>query len=503
MKLPLLRYTATVFFCLLTAVSGGSAQTVSGDLTLEHVIGRLSLESPSAQIEKLYYLNDILEYENYKKGMLPAVSLSVNPLNLNRSLRLLQNPSDGSYSYVNDYSNSSSLGVSVNQKIGFTGGSLSVNSSLDYLNEFSMGRHSFGTTPFSIGYSQQLWGGGRLHRMERKIEEQKNLVMVKQYCTRICQIQNEALEMFLDAARGRLEMELAERNSHTNDTLLEISRLKLEHGSITEYDHKQIELQALNVRYTLEGATRNYEESRMRLCTYLGISPEGVSIVVPELDMPPLPDSELVMELVRLNNTYGAEKRIEEMEAERNLLSTRSSSKFNGNFSINYGMNQHANNLVDAYRNGNTRGAVSVGLQIPVFQWGTNRNDLRIAENSFQATMLGIEKQLREFEGEVREKISAYSHSVNLWLTAQQAWELAGEQYLMLVRKFRLEKVSIFELTTAQSEQNAAMERYFAAMRDVYTNYYSLRLLTLYDFAEGRELENVLLLDNRKKHRTE
>jgi len=158
-------------------------------VTLDEVVNILSLKSSAAQIEKLNYQNEILQFENYKKSFLPSISLNINPVNPNRSLRLLQKPFDGSYSYIEDYSNNSSIGISVRQKVGITGGEFNVGSNINYLNEFSQKRNSFSTTPFSIGYSQQLWGGGKLHRLEKEIEYARNNIAIKQYCTKISQIQ--------------------------------------------------------------------------------------------------------------------------------------------------------------------------------------------------------------------------------------------------------------------------------------------------------------------------
>ena len=59
-------------------------------LTLSDVINYYSLSSPMAKIEYLNFQNEILEFANYKKGLLPAISFNVNPVNFNRSLRLLQ-----------------------------------------------------------------------------------------------------------------------------------------------------------------------------------------------------------------------------------------------------------------------------------------------------------------------------------------------------------------------------------------------------------------------------
>ncbi|MBR8738411.1 TolC family protein [Bacteroides pyogenes] len=464
-------------------------QESSRKVTLDEVVNVLSLNSSTALIEKLNYQNEILQFEIYKKGFLPSFSLHFNPINFNRSLRMLQQPDDGSYSYVEDYSNNGSAGISIRQKIGITGGELNVGSNINYLNEFSRKRNSFSTTPFSIGYSQQLWGGRKLHRLEKKIEYAKNNIAIKQYCTKISQIQQQALGLFMKALLGRMEQDLARQTAQSNDTLLQLAHIKLNSGHITEYDLKQIELQSINSQYAYENAVKNYSEAQERLAVFLGISFSDVSI--PEFNVPIAIDTHSVLFYVKRNNPFSKQQEIQSLEAERSLFSAKLSNRFNGNVSLNYGVNQYADNFMDAYRNGNIRQSVVIGFQIPVFQWGINKNRIQIAENNYEASKLSIHKRMRDFENEVKENVNNYNHSVKLWLTAEKAYHLSQEQYRILIQKFSLGKVSVYELTAAQSDQNNAMQRYYSAIRDTYNSYFTLRTMALYDFKENVELEEV------------
>ena len=122
---------------------------------------------------------------------------------------------------------------------------------------------------------------------------------------------------------------------------------------------------------------------------------------------------------------------------------------------------------------------------------------MRIAENTYQASNLTIENRILEFENEIKEKINTYNQSVKLWFTAERAYKLSQEQYRMLVQKFTLGKVSVYELTTALNDQNDAMQRYYTAIRDSFDSYFSLRNMALYDFKKETELE-VLFTDRRK-----
>lgn len=63
----------------------------------------------------------------------------------------------------------------------------------------------------------------------------------------------------------------------------------------------------------------------------------------------------------------------------------------------------------------------------------------------------------------------------------------------MAIQKFILGKVSAYELNTALSNQNMAMDNYYTAIKNVYINYYVLRSLALYDFKRMLNLEKVLI----------
>lgn len=247
-----------ILFSLFTFVSCMNlhSQVALRQITIDDVVNTLSLESSAAKVEILRSKNDLLQFDNYKKGFLPAISLSMNPVNFNRALRILQQPNDGSYSYIEDYSNTSNLGVTIRQKVGLTGGSLQVGSNLSYLNEFSRNRHSFSTSPFNIGYSQQFWGGRKLYRLEKNIEYAKNEIAIKQHCISISQVQQEALNLFMSTLLNLLEYKMARQNKETNDTLLYIGEAKLNNGKITDYDYKQIEFQSLNTQYVYENTKK-------------------------------------------------------------------------------------------------------------------------------------------------------------------------------------------------------------------------------------------------------
>lgn len=488
-----MKNTTTAYLLILFCHTNIFSQKAELHLTLTQALDSLALISTTANIEKIRYKNDILLFENYKKSFLPSLSFSLNPINFNRSLRILQHPTDGSYSYIEDYSNNSNAGISIRQKLSLTGGEINIGSNINYLNEFTRKQSSFSTSAITLGYTQQLLGGNKQLNIETKIEYAKNKISLKEYCTELAQIQQNVLELFMKALLSKMEKDLAYEATLSNDTLMQLARIKIANGNITEYELKQIELQLINAQYAYENASKKYIVNLERLAVFLGIS--EVDIEIPYFDVPLAIDAHIVMFYVKRNNPFSKKQEIQQLEAEKNLITTKLSNQFNGNISLRYGVNQYADNFADAYRNGNTQQSILIGFQIPVFQWGINKNRIQIAKNNYAASKLAIDKQIREFETEIKEHVNNYNQSVKLWFTAEKAYHLSQEQYKLITQKFSLGKVSVYELKAAQNDQDNAMQRYYSAIKDTYFSYYKLRTMALYDFKHDVELEELFIND--------
>lgn len=142
-----------------------------------------------------------------------------------------------------------------------------------------------------------MWGGGKLQRLENKIERAKNEVAVKQYCSNIAQIQQQALTLYLSAILSKMDSELAIDIKQSNDTLLHIAEIKLRNGSITEYDYKQMELQSLNLQYMYENAVKHYAESIQNF--YFFRIENNAEITIPDFDLPLTIDARLAIYYVK------------------------------------------------------------------------------------------------------------------------------------------------------------------------------------------------------------
>lgn len=480
----------TVWFLLFPALLQGQPYQIS----LEQVLNEWCLVSPSAQKIKLAHENSILEFENYKKGFLPSVAFSLNPINFNRSQKLMQNSESGNYSYVEDYSNNSSAEIAIRQKIGIIGGEFSISSQLNYLREFSNNRNRFGTNPLYINYSQPFLGGLYNYKRQRGIQHTAYNNSLKQYCSEMSDIQTKAVNLFMILFSSKLAVDLSHKNLLISDTLLIASKALLDNGYFTEYDYRQMELQQLNNKYAFENSIKNYQKALRELSTFLNKTEwinKEIDILTPEFNLPLKIDEKLAIVYARHNSPFALSQEEKRLKAEQTLFTIKLNNRLNGNIKISYGLNQYSDHFLDAYKNPDYTQRVMIGVQIPIFQWGINRNKIRIAKNNYQNSMIEINQAEVNFDNNIKDIVGDYNHNMNLWFVAAKSYQLSQEQYILLAQKFHSGKVSVYELASAQQEQYSAMQKYYSAIQNAWNSFCVLRKNTLFDFSKQIELKDL------------
>ena len=216
------------------------------ELALHNAINVYVYQTKYVKSRRLVLENTRLEYDNFKKSLLPAFSLNFSPISFDHSLRLLQNYSTGEYSNVEEYSNTSSGGISIMQKITATGGIFTLGSSISFLREFTNNNNSFSATPMYLSYSQSLFGGGKSMRFEKAISRLKNEMAIKNFCAAVSTEQQKILTLYLEAYSNKVDIDFYTKTVNMGDSLLIHANLRRDAGKMTDYEYNQVEVQQLD-----------------------------------------------------------------------------------------------------------------------------------------------------------------------------------------------------------------------------------------------------------------
>ena len=177
-----------------------------------------------------------------------------------------------------------------------------------------------------------------------------------------------------------------------------------------------------------------------------------------------------------------AERDIEEAEKDRGV-------------SLDITAQLGANNSAEEFsglRNGfQDRELLSVGLQMPITDWGRRDINRQLADQQLQQLQLNLEAEERELSRQVIELYSQYRYlkekidvdraAMN---TAEEIYELVRDQYLRGQTDWNT-------LNQNRSTLDNATLTYFQTRATAVKLYYQVRSITLYDF----EMDQPLILE--------
>lgn len=482
-----MRYTIIVALSLLfITVKGQELQTI----TLNEVLDLHLYNTRNVQVCKINYENAKLEYQIYRKSLLPSIEMNVIPLSFNHSMKMLQRSQTGEYTNVEEFSNTTNASLTLRQTIGLTGGILSLGSSVNYLREFSSQTNSFRTQPLFLKYSQQLLGARKSYKFKKEISKKTYETAAIDYSVGICKETQKLLSYYIDAYRAKIDREYYEKTVIIGDSVYAEAKLRYQLGKISDFELNQSELQNISNQLNLVQANEAYSQAIQKLEEELQIA--NINVCQPEIDCYPkyLLNDEVIT-LVEQNNPQYLISELERLNAEYNLHSTKINNRFNANISLTYGLNQYAKSFWGAYKHPNQQQAVSITLTIPLFEWGAHKDRIKIAQNNYLTTVLHQQTSQEVLWEQTTKSVQEYNRNVQSIELAEKRYQLSERQYEIAIKRFKLGKITITDLIIAENEQLKAKQEFLTILHNLLTSYYQIQELTMYDFVKRKKLTDI------------
>ncbi len=462
------------------------AQEHTMELTLNQTIERARLQSPDAQNARHSFRSAYWNYKYYCANYLPTLKLTSNPY-LDRAINKVT-LGDGNVKFVEQNLLSTDLTLSLTQNIPWTGGTLFVETAAQRLDLFSNDTYSWQTSPINIGYSQSLFGYNNL-KWDRRIEPIRYSEAKKTFVETLELVAANATERFFNLAKAQSNYEIANTNYANADTLYIYAQGRYNIGTISENEMLQLEINKLTEETNRMNAHIEMENCMQELRSYLGIQEDieikaDVNAYIPDIHI------ELSTALILANeNSPEIQNMIRrKLESESAVSKARANAGLKADIYLRFGLTQTAEKLKDAYHNPLDQQYVSLGITLPILDWGRGKGQVRVARSNRDLVYTQVEQDKTDFDLNVRKLVKQFnlqaqrvSIAARTDQTAQRRAEVARKLYL-------LGKSSILDLNASITEKDTARRNYISALYNYWSLYYTLRSLTLYDFEKDTPL---------------
>ena len=480
-------------------------------LSLDDCIAMARRQSVDAAVALGELKSAYWQWRSYKADLLPEVSLSTSGSYNKRYTSYQQ--ADGGVSYVrNDYLGAEGS-LHVTQKIWPTGGTISVESSLDFLHQSGSGSgNQFMSLPIAVTLSQPLFGVNHL-KWNRRIEPLRYREALARFLSETEQVAMEAVSYFFNLLIAIEQVGIAEQNVQTAEKLYEVAQAKREMGTISENDVLQLRLEVLKARSSLTAAESTRQARQFALRSFLDVETDIVPIM-PELqtlsnsplkgedlaakDSLPLRegrggslplhlDYDEVLGHALTNNAFAATMRRRQLEADYSVASAKANRR-SVTLYAQLGYTGMAESIGGAYRDLLSKEVVQVGFSLPILDWGKRKGQRKVAESNQEIVRGQLRQQAQDFRQNLFVLTGQFNNQAEQLRIACEADTIAQRRYRTNVETFKIGSISTLELSDAQTAKDEARLNRISSLYNYWNYYYQLRSIALWDFERGCDI---------------
>ena len=475
------------------------AQTDTLRLSLDDCIAMARRQSIDAAVALGELRSAYWQWRSYKADLLPEVSLSGTAPSWNKRYSSYQQ-ADGSLSFVrNDYLGLDGA-VNITQKLWPTGGTLSVESSLDYLHQSGSGgsQNQFMSLPVAVTLSQPLFGVNH-QKWDRRIEPLRYREAQARFLTETEQVAMQAISLYFGLLLAGEQVNIARQNLQTAEKLYEVAQAKRRMGTISENDVLQLRLDVLTARSALTNSESTRQARQFALRSFLDVEADIDPIMPEDLPLPSLNREgqgvgllyEEVLAHALQNNAMATTMRRRQMEADYAVASARANRQ-SINLYAQLGYTGTGENMSNAYRNLLSNEVIQVGITVPILDWGKRKGQRKMAESNREIVQGQLRQQSQEFRQNIFILTEQFNNQAEQLRIAIEADTIARRRYHTNVETFKIGSISTLELSNAQTAKDQARQNRIQQLFNYWYYYYQLRSIALWDFERNCELIETL-----------
>lgn len=478
----------SIVLTFLFTVQITSAQELKR-LTLDDVIRLSEEQSPNALMARHRFRASYWQYRTFVAQYRPSLTLSGTTPDYTTAYSRVWDSGTNQWRYISSNILQNIGSLSLTQNIGFTGGTISLQSDLTLENDFEDNTNNYITAPISIRFVQPLFRYNSL-KWEKRIAPLEYEEAKKNYLMSIENVHLQAVQYFFSLALAQINKQIAELNYSNADTLWKMSQGRYNLGTIAEDEMLEMQLSWLNTEIARKEADMNLRDREIRLRSFLGFNENvKVELILPS-EIPDLQvDPQEVLELAHINNPEMISQQLNLLNAQSSVAQAKAEKGLNANLTASFGTRDQDPIFRQAYQDANQQQTIRLGISIPILDWGLGRGRYQMARSSLQLAQVTSQQQRSDFDANLILDVEQFNLQAEQVLTAAKSDTVAQRMFEVAYERFRIGKISVLELNNADTKKDSNRRAYVQALQNYWNYYYNIRSLALFDFVSRKPLE--------------
>ena len=341
-------------------------------ITLDEAITLARVQSVNAAVALNELKTAYWENRTFKADLLPEVNFSATLPSYAKSYNSYQQ-SDGSYTFVRNNYLQMSGEISIDQNIWFTGGTLSLNSALDFMKQLDGSIYErYMSVPVALTLNQPIFGTNTF-KWNRRIEPVRYAEAKANFLSETDEETLTTINYFFNLLLAKENVGIAKQNLENAEKLYEVAKAKRRMGQISENDVLQLKLNVLNAQSSLTNYESALKSNMFQLRSFLALGEdEELEPILPEGIPSMLVNYQDALDKALANNSFAHNIRRRQLEADYEVAKAKGNLR-QINLFAQVGFTGTDQTFAGAYHPLKDNQIVEVGVKIPILDWGKRR----------------------------------------------------------------------------------------------------------------------------------
>jgi outer membrane protein TolC len=442
------------------------------------------LNSPTMQQVELNLIRN-QELLNAQRARLKSqFGLVLNPFEYERVNRFDRRTSEW---FLNESASSTGT-FSINQRILPTDGTISLHNTFYY--DYNNSQSSGAVDPISrtwnnrlyLQLTQPIFTYNRTKVELARVELSYETALLT-YLLQKLSLERNVAQNFYAVYSMQMRLDIANEELKNNLESHEITRNKVSGGLQALEELYQSEVNLATSRSSVYTAELNLLNAMDDLKVVIGmpLTDEFELLAVIKADSVQI-DADMALNHALSNRMELRQRAINIENSTFNLLDAKTTNEFAGSISASFGITANHEDLSQLFDNPTNTPSVGLTLNIPIFDWGERKSEIKAAEADIRSTEIDLEMEKIDIQKNIRSIIRSIKNLENQIIIQEKSVANAELTYDINLERYKNGDLTSLDLGIIQNQLSAGKMDLTNAIINYKLELLELKIQTLYDF---------------------
>jgi outer membrane protein len=440
--------------------------------------------SPDMQQTELSLVRSQERLNAQRARLKSQFSITLDPFEYEKTNRFDQQTSEW---YLNESASSGGT-FAINQRILPTDGELMLVNRFSY--DYSFTESAFAADPLSktfnnrlyLQFTQPIFTYNRTRMETEKLELEYEASLIRYLLMQLTLERNVAQE-FYSVYSNQMSLEIAREDLKNNEESYEIIKNKVDGGLLALEELYQAEVNLATSHSGVFNSELTLANSLDQFKVLIGLPLDTTLLVAAEILADTIPvNQELAITHALENRMELREREIDLENANFDLIVAKSTNEFAGSVTASFGVQGNDEQFSNLFETPTNTPAIGLTLNIPLFDWGERKSEIKAAEASLQSSQIDYQVQRTDIEMNIRSVVRSLKNLENQIEIQEKTVENAELTYDINLERYRNGDLTSLDLGMYQNQLSESKMALTNAIINYKIELLNLKIQTLYDF---------------------